>query len=75
MMDNLLATISEISKNNPPALIKKDCSMLLAKAKNEFVNDLSIQNPMEIEHQKKKTMKCIELKEEIEKEELSEEDS
>ena len=33
LIDDLLNTIAEVSNNNPPPIIKKDCAVLIAKAK------------------------------------------
>ena len=33
LIDDLLNTVTEVTNNNPPPIIKKDCAALLAKAK------------------------------------------
>ena len=67
-------TLADITNNDPPAFIKKDCANLLMKAKKS-INEETIQNPIEEEEMKKQTLKFIEIKENIEKASISDKSS
>lgn len=65
LIDDLLNTLTEVMNSNPSPLIKKDCAVLLAKAKTEIGKENIVRNPLELKSRKEKTIKCIELKETI----------
>jgi hypothetical protein len=73
-IDELLITLKEITNNDPSPFIKKECAGLLARAKKELSSEENAGSPTERENRKQKTMKCIELKESIEKPDNSESD-
>lgn len=72
LVDDLMVTLGEISNNDPPPFIKRDCANLLAKAKKELVNEISLSNPLDMEEKKQKTIQCAEIREAIDKVEESE---
>ena len=74
LTEDLLITLADIANNDPTPFIKKDCANLLMKAKKSIVEE-TIQNPLGLEERKKKTLKFIEIKENIEKVSLSEKSS